>query len=51
MTDACKLTETDGQIALVIPDEIVAKWNVGVGDMVYLTETPDGFDLSPTQPA
>ena len=44
---ALKLTTVGSSTGVVIPKDVLAKLNVKRGDVVYLTETPDGFHLTP----
>ena len=48
---ALKLTQIGNSVGLVLPKEVQARLNVGKGDTVYLTEGPDGFRLTPYEPA
>lgn len=32
---------------IVLPNEILARLNAGIGDTLYLHETPTGFEISP----
>lgn len=42
-----KVTTVGNSTGVVLPKEALAKLKVGRGDTLYLTETPDGFMLSP----
>jgi len=44
---ALKLTTVGSSTGVVIPKDVLAKLNVKRGDVVYLTETPGGFQLTP----
>ncbi len=44
---ALKLTTVGSSTGVVIPKDVLAKLNVKRGDVLYLTETPDGFHLTP----
>jgi putative addiction module antidote len=46
-----KLTQIGNSLGFVLPKEAVARLNVEKGDFVYLTESPDGYRLSPYDPA
>ncbi|ADV84679.1 AbrB/MazE/SpoVT family DNA-binding domain-containing protein [Terriglobus saanensis] len=35
---------------VVLPKELMAKFNLEKGDELYVTETPEGLHLSPHQP-
>ncbi len=47
-----KLTEIGSSTGIVIPNELLARMNVGKGDSLYLTEAPDGgYHLTTNDPA
>lgn len=45
-----KLTKFGNSVGAVFPKEVLAKMNVGAGDVVYLTEAPDGVRVTPYNP-
>jgi putative addiction module antidote len=45
-----KITKVGNSAGLLLPKEALAKLRVGQGDTVYLTETPDGFRITPHDP-
>jgi len=45
-----KLPRVGNSVGAVIPKETLARMNVDVGDTLYLTESPDGFRLTPYNP-
>jgi putative addiction module antidote len=47
---ALKLTSIGNSVGLVLPKETLAKMKVEKGDVVYLTESPDGYRLTPYDP-
>jgi len=47
---ALKVTTIGNSIGIVLPKEAAAKLKVEKGDVVYLTETPDGYRLTPYNP-
>jgi len=47
---ALKVTTIGNSIGVVLPKEAAAKLKVEKGDVVYLTETPDGYRLTPYNP-
>jgi putative addiction module antidote len=51
MVIALKLTQIGNSVGFVLPKEAAARLNVEKGDIVYLTEAPDGYRLSPYDPA
>lgn len=42
-----KLTQIGNSTGVVLPKEALEKLRVGKGDVIYLTETPDGFRVTP----
>ena len=42
-----KLTKIGNSIGMVLPKEIRDRMKLGAGDSVYLTETPEGYKISP----
>ena len=46
-----KLTQIGNSVGFVLPKEAAAHLKVEKGDVVYLTESPDGFRLTPYDPA
>jgi putative addiction module antidote len=44
---ALKLTQIGNSTGVVLPKEALEKLRVSKGDVIYLTETPDGFRLTP----
>ena len=46
-----KLRAIGNSVGVVLPKEALAKLNVGINDMLFLTETPDGIRLTPYSPA
>jgi putative addiction module antidote len=47
---ALKITKVGNSAGLLLPKEALAKLRVEQGDTVYLTETPDGFRITPYDP-
>jgi putative addiction module antidote len=47
MTNKLKITTVGSSAGVVLPKEILAKLRVGKGDMLSVTETPDGIELRP----
>jgi putative addiction module antidote len=47
MATTVKVTTVGNSVGIVLPKEIRARLNVKKGDMLYLTETPDGVQLTP----
>lgn len=46
-----KLTAIGNSLGVVLPKEALARLKVGKGDTLYITETPDGYRLTPYDPA
>jgi putative addiction module antidote len=45
-----KITPIGNSFGVILPKEILAKLKVTGGDAVYISETPDGFSVSPYDP-
>ena len=45
-----KIKKIDNSLGVSIPQEILEKMNVGEGDSLYVTQTPDGVYLTPFDP-
>ena len=45
-----KLTAIGNSAGAVFPKEVLARLKVDKGDTVYLTESPDGYRLTPYSP-
>ena len=45
-----KLRKVGNSVAMIVPKQVREKMGVKEGDAVYLTETPDGYRLSPYDP-
>jgi putative addiction module antidote len=48
---ALKLTQIGNSVGVVLPKEAMALLHVEKGDMLYLTESPQGFSLTPYDPS
>lgn len=44
---ALKVRRVGNSLGIVIPREVLARLKVEEGETVYLTETPEGFRLTP----
>jgi putative addiction module antidote len=44
---ALKLTRVGNSTGVVLPKEVLARLKVDKGDTVFLTETPDGYQITP----
>ncbi|MGD0962048.1 MAG: AbrB/MazE/SpoVT family DNA-binding domain-containing protein [Methylomonas sp.] len=47
---AFTLTTVDDSVGLVLPKEVLDKLHLAKGDTVYLTESPEGYRLTPYNP-
>ena len=45
-----KLRKVGNSVAMIVPKQVREKMGVEEGDAVYLTETPDGYRISPYDP-
>jgi len=45
-----KLRKVGNSVAMIVPKRVRQKMGVEEGDAVYLTETPDGYRISPYDP-
>jgi putative addiction module antidote len=45
-----KLTRIGNSVGMVLPKDALARLSVDAGDTLYLTESPDGFRLTPYDP-
>jgi putative addiction module antidote len=47
---ALKLTRIGNSVGAVFPKEVLARMHVDAGDVVYMTEAPDGVRITPYNP-
>jgi putative addiction module antidote len=45
-----KLTRIGNSVGVVLPKEALARLRVDAGDSLYLTESPEGFRVTPYDP-
>lgn len=45
-----KVTTVGSSVGIVLPKDLLSKLRVEKGDMLYITETPDGIQLTPFDP-
>ncbi|MHB8145780.1 MAG: AbrB/MazE/SpoVT family DNA-binding domain-containing protein [Vulcanimicrobiaceae bacterium] len=45
-----KLTRIGNSIGAIFPKDVLTRMNVDVGDVVYLTDSPDGVRVTPYNP-
>jgi len=46
-----KITKIGNSLGVILPRELLTRLKLDKGDTVFLTETPDGYRLSPYDPA
>ncbi|MDP3701541.1 MAG: AbrB/MazE/SpoVT family DNA-binding domain-containing protein [Hylemonella sp.] len=46
-----KLTQIGNSVGVILPKEMLAKLKLEKGQSVFVTETPEGFVLTPYDPA
>lgn len=47
MTYKVKVTTVGNSTGIVLPKELLTRLNIQKGDSLYVTETPDGVQLTP----
>jgi putative addiction module antidote len=50
MMKSLELIEVGDALGVILPEEVIAKLQVGLGDEIYLTETANGFALTKFDP-
>jgi putative addiction module antidote len=45
-----KLTQIGNSIGVILPKEMLARLKVGKGEQLFVTETPDGYAITPYDP-
>ena len=45
-----KLTKIGNSVGVVFPKEVLARLHIDAGDVVFLTETPEGARITPYDP-
>jgi putative addiction module antidote len=48
---ALKLMQIGNSVGVILPKEVLARLRLEKGDLLHLTETPDGVALTPYDPA
>ncbi|WP_226017517.1 AbrB/MazE/SpoVT family DNA-binding domain-containing protein [Novosphingobium sp. FKTRR1] len=51
MNASLKITRIGNSAGVVLPKELLAKLRAGVGDTLFVSETPDGIRITATDPA
>lgn len=46
-----KLTQIGNSVGVILPKEVLARLKAEKGDAVFVTETPEGYVLTPYDPA
>ena len=46
-----KLTQIGNSVGVVLPKEALARLKLSRGETIFLTETPDGYTLTPYDPS
>ena len=46
-----KLTQIGNSVGVILPRDALSRLKLGKGESVFLTETPDGYALTPYDPA
>ncbi len=46
-----KLTQIGNSVGVILPKEVLANLKVEKGDSIYITETPEGYAVTPHDPA
>ena len=47
---ALKLTQIGNSVGVILPKEVLANLKLSKGESVFLTETPDGYVVTPHDP-
>ena len=47
---ALKLTQIGNSVGVILPKEVLARLRLSKGDMLHVSETPDGIALTPYDP-
>ena len=48
---ALKLTQIGNSVGVVLPKDVLSRLKLQKGDTVFITETPEGYALTPYDPA
>ncbi|MGA9658709.1 MAG: AbrB/MazE/SpoVT family DNA-binding domain-containing protein [Asticcacaulis sp.] len=46
-----KITRIGNSLGVILPRDLLARLKLDKGDTVFLTETPEGYSLTPYDPA
>jgi putative addiction module antidote len=47
---ALKLTQIGNSVGVILPKEVLARLKLEKGDTVFVTESPDGYRITPHDP-
>ncbi len=47
---ALKISQVGNSLGIVLPKDLLARLKVGKGDVLFLTEAPDGWRVTPYDP-
>jgi putative addiction module antidote len=47
MATAVKITQIGNSVGIILPREVLNRLHVEKGDMLYLTDSPEGVQLTP----
>jgi putative addiction module antidote len=50
METGLKLTRVGNSVGVVLPKDLLARLNLHLGDTIFLTESPDGYRITPYNP-
>ena len=45
-----KLTQIGNSVGVILPKEVLSRFKLAKGETVFLTETPDGYAITPYDP-
>lgn len=51
MNASLRITKIGNSAGVVLPKELLAKLRAGVGDTLYVSETPDGIRITAADPS
>jgi putative addiction module antidote len=46
-----KLTQIGNSVGVILPKEVLSRLKLEKGDAIFITETPEGFAITPHDPA
>ena len=46
-----KLTQIGNSVGVILPKEVLSRLKLAKGETVFLTDTPDGYAITPYDPA